>query len=147
MSHYRITEVATGKIVYDYAAEAMIWFDSWPASRYAQAEVIDTPPEPPAYNGSWRITKYAFRKRLTVDEKEDIEVASVDIAAATAANRKKSAALRVYMADIQAAEHIDLKDVDLRSGITKMQTIGLIAAGRAAVILDTVPTDVELFNV
>ena len=70
----------------------------------------------------------------------------MDIAAATAANRKKAAALRVYMADIQAAEHIDLKDVDLRSGITKMQTIGLIAAGRAAVILDTVPTDVELFR-
>lgn len=147
MKHFRITEVATG-IVMEYDAE--LPQAEHLSARYRLEQIIEATINPdaiePEYSGSWLITRYAFRRRLTADEKENIEVASVDVATASAANRKKTAALRVYMADMQAAEYIDLKDAELRSGVTKMQTIGLIAAGRAATILDTVPTAEERFN-
>mgnify|MGYP000845411939 CR=1 FL=1 len=145
MKHYRITEVATGNVVYDYNHDEMLWFDSWPEGEYAQEEIVDTPP-PQEYSGSWHITKLAFRNRFSQAEKVAIEIAALDNPAATMPQRAQAAALRASQQDVAVATFIDLTRADTRAGVQALEAAGLLAAGRAAVILDTPPTEAELFQ-
>ena len=84
----------------------------------------------------WRITKTAFRNRFTLAEKVTLEIACLDNPAATMAQRQQSAMLRVSMADTASATFIDLSRLDTRSGVQMLESAGLLAAGRALIILD-----------
>ena len=90
-----------------------------------------------------RITKLAFRNRFTQSEKVAIEIASLDDPAAPMQQRALAAALRTNQADIQAATFIDLNRADTRVGVMSLEQYGLIADGRAEIILDTPPADEE----
>lgn len=94
---------------------------------------------------TWRITRLAFRNRFTMAEKAAMEIASLDNPAAPMAQRQQSAVLRAYMADVAASTFVDLQRPDTRAGVQQLETLGLLAAGRAAVILDTAPAAHEVF--
>jgi hypothetical protein len=147
MKHFRITEVATGNVV-EYDAE-------FPqpehlSNAFIAEEVSEAVPAPddeqPVYAGSWHITKLAFRNRFTQAEKVAIEIAGLDNPAASMPQRAQAAALRASQQDVAVATFIDLKRADTRAGVQTLEAAGLLAAGRAAVILDTEPVAEELFN-
>lgn len=73
-----------------------------------------------------RITKLAFRNRFTSAEKNALYTAA-----------KTSVDVQIYLDDVNAATYIDLQRADTRANVQSLETAGLIAAGRAAIILDT----------
>ena len=83
-----------------------------------------------------RITKLAFRNRFTSAEKVAIEFACLDSPAAPMPQRLQSAALRANQADLAAATFVDLAREDTRAGVQMLEAAGLLAKGRALVILD-----------
>lgn len=83
------------------------------------------------------ITKLAFRNRFNQGEKIGLELASRDDPGATSAARTQAAALRAYLADAAAATYVDLSRSDTRNGVLFLEAAGLLATGRALVILDT----------
>jgi hypothetical protein len=87
--------------------------------------------------GAWRITKTAFRNRFTLPEKVMLEIACLDNPAATMTQRQQAAMLRVSMTDTASASFIDLSRTDTRYGVQMLESAGLLAAGRALIILDT----------
>lgn len=83
-----------------------------------------------------RITRLAFRNRFTQAEKVALEIAALDNPAAPMAQRQQAAALRATLSDTAAAVYIDLGRLDTRAGVQMLEAAGLLASGRALVILD-----------
>jgi hypothetical protein len=94
------------------------------------------PPASPAPPPARRITKLAFRDRFTLAEKAAIDFASLDDPSAATDVRQQSAVRRACIADQEAASYIDLDRADTRTGVQQLETLGLIAAGRSAQVLD-----------
>lgn len=90
-----------------------------------------------------RITRLAFRNRFTQAEKVMLELAALDDATAPMAQRQQSSAIRVYLADVAASSFIDLADPGTRAGVQALEAGGLLAAGRATVILNAPVTPSE----
>jgi hypothetical protein len=103
----------------------------WVDTPFAEAPA---PVEPPP--AARRITKLAFRNRFMAAEKVALEIAKLDDPAAPMLNRQRAAALRASLADTQAASFIDLERPDTRAGVQVLESLGLLAAGRALQILD-----------
>lgn len=103
------------------------------------------PPANAPIAGPTRMTKLAFRNRFTKAEKVAIEIAGVDRPTGPPAERNAQAALRVYQQDVIAAQYIDPSREDTRAGVQQLEAVGILAAGRALIILDTPITDEELF--
>ena len=82
-----------------------------------------------------RITRLAFRNRFTQAEKVALELAALDNPAASTAQRQQAAALRSYLKDLDAATFVDLERPDTVAGVQSLGAAGLLAEGRAAVIL------------
>jgi len=92
---------------------------------------------------SRRITRLAFRNRFTTAEKVALEIAGLDNPAAPMAERAQAAALRANQADLAAAAFVDLDRPDTRAGVQMLEAAGLLAVGRALVILDSPVTTEE----
>jgi hypothetical protein len=103
-------------------------------------EVIEIPDAPVVDK---RITRLAFRKRFTQEEKVGIEMAALDDPTAPLDQRKQSAALRVNMKDADNAEHVDLGRPDTREDVLGLELAGLIGPGRAYEILDAQIQEIE----
>lgn len=99
---------------------------------YEEVEVPALVPAAPVRH----ITKLAFRQRFTAAEKATIEIAALDVALAPMSARGQAAALRANQADLQVATFIDLDRPDTRGGVQMLEAAGLLAAGRALVIMD-----------
>ena len=82
-----------------------------------------------------RITRLAFRSRFTQAEKVMLELAALDDSAALMAQRQQAAAIRVYLADVAASSFVDLADPGTHAWVQALEAGGLLAAGRALVIL------------
>ena len=141
MPTYRVTRKADGAEVYRYQADAPV---EWQGMEFATHDhtLVDEPappPEPELPPQAWHITKLAFRSRFT-----SVERTTLTLAARQAT--PQGASVQTYLDDVQAAQFIDLKRPDTRAGVLGLEAGGLLAAGRAAQILDTVPTDVERFR-
>lgn len=102
--------------------------------------VVEAPPPIEAR----RITRLAFRKRFTQAEKVALEIAALDDPSATPAQRAQAAALRAYLKDVDAATFIDLADAHVAAGVQTLEAAGLLAAGRAAEIINAPVTAEEL---
>lgn len=87
--------------------------------------------------GRW-ITKLAFRNRFTGTEKVLVEMAALDDPTAAISARQQAAMLRVYLKDVDNSTYVDLDRADTRAGVLAIEALGLIAGGRALVILDAV---------
>lgn len=82
-----------------------------------------------------RLTRLQFRNRFTVLEKAGFELAALDDPSDTHEQRVSSAVLRAYLADLAAAEYVDLDDPDTIAGLSALESAGILAAGRSAEIL------------
>jgi hypothetical protein len=141
MRTYRVTRRADGAEVYRYQAEAPV---EWSGMEFATHDhaLVDEPAPPAAPElppSAWHISKLAFRSRFTAAERTALTLASRQATV-------QGASVQTYLDDVQAAQFIDLKRPDTRAGVQGLEAAGLLAAGRAAVILDTVPNDVERFR-
>ncbi len=112
-------------IVFDHAARAWSLTDIEP-------EQITPPSEP-----SRVITVLAFRQRFTMAEKTTIELASLDNPAAPDEQRQQAAALRAYLGDLAVATFVDLARADTIAGVQRLESFGVLAAGRAEEILSS----------
>lgn len=83
----------------------------------------------PAVSAPRRITALAFVQRFT-----DAEAIAIDMA--SRADTPDAAALRRYMQKVNLASFIDLDDQTLRQCVPSLESMGLIAEGRAAEIMD-----------
>lgn len=144
MPNYIVTRKVDSVEVTRYAAAAPTEDVGFPFATHNHTEWF--PEDPPAPPASVKITKLAFRQRFTQAEKITIELASLDVPAGTLESRQAAAQMRVWLEDIDAAQFIDLNYGPTRDGVQALESYGLIAAGRAAVILDTEPTADEVFN-
>lgn len=137
MSTWQVTERSTGKVVYAYTSDEAIDWPGHPFSTHNHNLVI--PVEAPA--PTRRVTKLQFRNLFTSGEKLAIEFASLDNPNGTQEERLQAAALRVFLADVEAATpepdgtSIDLDDPRTVSGVNALESYGLIATGRATEIL------------
>lgn len=104
----------------------------WDAEHQAELAALER-----KTRAAWQITRLAFRNRFAMPEKAMLELASVDDPGAAMPQRQQSALLRAYLADVAAATFIDLTRPDTRAGVEQLEALGLLAAGRAAEILDT----------
>ena len=121
------TDAYTGP---DFSIEAPADFDITRLSEYVYAGgILVLAPDT-------RITRLAFRNRLTTAEKVMLELAALDNPADTMEQRQQAAALRVYLADVASSSFVDLGRQDTRAGVQQLEAWGLLAAGRALQILD-----------
>ena len=120
----------------EHAAQAM-YPGRW---RIAEQQPQPEPQQPTRR----RITPLAFRRRFTSAERAAIEWAAVDRADATSGERQQAAQLRSTLKDQELASFIDLDDPDVAAGVQLLETVGLIADGRALQITDTPPRPDEL---
>lgn len=90
-----------------------------------------------------RITHLAFRNRFTQPEKVMLELAALDDPTAPMPQRQQAAAIRAHLADVAASSFIDLADPGTRAGVHALEAGGLLAAGRATVILNAPVTPSE----
>lgn len=82
------------------------------------------------------VTPLAFRNRFTLQEKVAYEMAALDNPAADAQVRYAAAGLRAALSDVLAAKFIDLDKTDTRQRVQSLESIGVLAQGRALEILD-----------
>lgn len=82
------------------------------------------------------VTRLALRNRFTQAEKVALEMAALDNPAGAVPVRRQAATLRVYLADLAAAEYVDLSRAETRAGVQYLETAALLAPGRALEILD-----------
>lgn len=98
-------------------------------------EPVPVPPPEPVPEVR-RITRLAFRNRFTSAEKISMEIAALDNPAAAMPARAQAAALRANQADLASATFVDLQRPDTRAGVQMLEAAGLLAVGRASIILD-----------
>lgn len=75
------------------------------------------------------ITPLAFLNRFT-----DAEAIAIDLASQGAT--VQAAAMRRYQSKVNVATYIDLDRQDTRDGVLALEAAGLLATGRALIILD-----------
>lgn len=147
MPTYNVIKKSDEVVVYTYSAPEVVEWSGMSLEDHYHNEVIVTevvPTEPSV--PSVKITRLAFRNRFTTAEKIALELASKDNTAAPPAQRQQSAMIKVYLDDVNSAEFIDLNRKDTRQGVLLLETVGLIATGRAVEILDAVPKLEEIYN-
>ena len=84
-----------------------------------------------------RVSVLVFGRRFTPAEKATIEWAAVDGPNQPEAHRMQAAALRATLADQAAATFIDLDDSATVEGLESLETMAILARGRAREILTT----------
>jgi len=131
-------ETVVNTIVADTDFAQQLYPDAW---RLAEIQGDETAAAVPRH-----MTKLGFRNRFTQPEKGGIEFAALDDPSAPMPARKQAAAVRAYQADVAAATFIDLQREDLRAGVQALETLGLLANGRAAEILDAPISDIERYK-
>lgn len=91
------------------------------------------------------LSKLAFRRLFTIEERINLDNISASIPLDNAEleaslTTQQKGTVRVLQNDMNIATYIDLDNPDTISGVSYLESIGLLAAGRAAEILSTVVT-------
>lgn len=120
MNAYIVQHRESGAVVHAYTADAPTEFVEYP---FAQFNHILQKPETVA-PAERTITKVAYLRRFTTDERVGIRTAA-----------KTSAVLEDYLALMELAEEVNLDDPDTITAVQMLESVGLIAAGRAAEVL------------
>ncbi len=115
------------RTVYTYPVDGWYWFDD-----RSQAEAMFVEP---AVVPVTAITKLAFRQRFTLAERVTLDLASIDNPAGSMPARQAADALRASQADLNASKWVDLARTDTQEGVLALENYGILAPGRAAVIL------------
>lgn len=99
-----------------------------------QGGEFDPPPPAVAPDLGTKITKLAFRQRLTDPVLVAIELAAIHNPAATLQQQQLAAQLRVMQENVRVATYIDLARPDTRAGVQALEAAGLLPS--AAAVLD-----------
>lgn len=149
MITYRVTRKSDGVEVYQYSSPVPI---EWNGMEFATHDHTVVPDELVVQQpiGSRKITRFAYRMRFTPAEKAAIEMACLDDPTKPMQQRAMSASLRASQSDAMAATYIDLTPGPLleatRASMMPLEALGLLAAGRVSVILDTAPLESEFYH-
>lgn len=81
------------------------------------------------------VTKLGFRNRFAIAEKIAIEMGAVSVAGDAEPQAIRAATLRVFLADLAAAEYVNLDSPAVINGVQTLEAFGVIAAGRSDAIL------------
>lgn len=141
MTIFNVIRKADGKQVYRYSVDGDQPIE-WVGMEFTTHDHVAEapPPAPPAPAPEpFKITRLAFLNRFTDAEAIAIDLASQGVTV-------PAASMRRYMQKVNAATYIDLGRADTRAGVQALEAAGLLAAGRAAVILDTPPSAEEVWN-
>lgn len=92
------------------------------------------------------ITRLAFRSRFTQAELIGLEIAGLDDPNAAMPARQLAAAVRVMQRQVAEATYIDLDRADTRAGVQQLESVGLLATGRALQILDAEIQPIEVYQ-
>ncbi|NLC21105.1 MAG: hypothetical protein GX771_04245 [Halomonadaceae bacterium] len=92
--------------------------------RALQSWVVVQLPPPPRH-----ITRLAFLSRFTDEEAIAIDLASIGTTI-------EAAMMRRYLSKVEAASFIDLEREDTRQGVLALESVGILAEGRALEVLD-----------
>ena len=84
-----------------------------------------------------RLTRLAFLDRFTDAEAVAIDLASIDDPSGTQQERTGQASIRRYLNKINAATFVDVARDDTIAGVNALESLGLLASGRADEILST----------
>lgn len=90
-----------------------------------------------------KLTQLGFLNRFTDAEAIAIDLASIDNPSGTALERTNSAAIRRYLAKINAATYVDVTRQDTIDGINALSALGYVNIERIPEILSTNITDEE----
>lgn len=93
--------------------------------------------------GELLISKFAFLQRFTEAELIAIELAKVHDSSASQAQNELAATLRMHQIKFDASKFVDLQHQETITGLTGLETAGLLSAGRANTILTTPIADDE----
>lgn len=149
MTTYIVTRKSDGQEVYRYSASAPIEWEGMSFALHDHTAIPDDVVVAPPI-GPRKITKFAYRARFSQAEKTAIEMACLDNPAAPMAQRAQAASLRASQADAMSATFIDLTPGPLleatRAAMMPLESVGILAAGRVSVILDTAPVESELYH-
>lgn len=116
-----------GSVHNNIVADHMYMTDNFPSGNYREvieAAVVVQQPE------HRNITKLAFMNRFSDGEAIALDLASIG-------STVNTAAIRRYKEKIMAATFIDLDREDTRAGVMALESLGLLAVGRALIILDS----------
>lgn len=148
MRHYRATNKNTNEVIeYDSVLPQPEHLGvDWRLEDVMVGEPSPDPTPPPPYDGTWKISKLAFRNRFTAAEKARLEIAALHnpTLALDHPSNLLAASLRASMADQRDAQFIDLRRDETRGGVEVLEQYGLISIGRADAILNTPPTEQEV---
>ena len=84
-----------------------------------------------------KLTRLAFLNRFTDAEAVAIDLASIDNSSGTEPERIGQASIRRYLNKINAATFVDVARDDTIVGVNALESLGLLASGRADEILST----------
>lgn len=143
---WKVIRKSDGVEVSRYEAISPVIREGFELDTHDHIQIVEPPPGPILPEKPWKITKLAFRNRFTRAEKASLEMAALDNPSANIQQRQLAAALRVDMEDQAQATYIDLDRPDTRAGVQQLESLGLLGSGRALIILDTPPTEVEIYR-
>lgn len=95
------------------------------------APIAVDPPAPPPPPAIRVIAPLAFRRRLSMERRQQITLAAAQALAATPPN----AALQTWLDDLVAARQIDLDNPETLAGVALLQSAGLLTEAEAAALL------------
>ena len=120
MPEYIVYERDTGNVVYAYTADSATDFPEYPFrdfSHVVKKPEIVAPPER-------SVTKLEYLRRFTGQERVTIRQAA-----------KENPVLEDYLAMLEIAQEINLDDPDTIAAVNMLESVGLIATGRATEVL------------
>lgn len=146
MKFYIVTRKSDGQVVYRYQHTEPVPWQGMEFDSHDHTEEAPPPAPPPPPPEDRRVTLLAFRNRFSQAEKVALEIAALDVPTAPMAQRSMAASLRASMKDQEVALWIDLTRPETRAGVQQLEQAGLLAPGRAAVILDGPITEIERYR-
>lgn len=132
MNRYLVIRKEDGKQVYDYTVEGDPV--DWPQFPFATHDHVLQEPEPEAppttvYGGRRILTQLEFLRLFTQQERVTIRVFAQG-------DSPYQLAVRDFMYLLELAQEINLDDAETQVGVPQLEALGLLAAGRAAEILN-----------
>lgn len=127
MPRYLVHRKSDGEQVYDYTADSAVEWTGMPFAEFDHTEQAEPVPDaqPPVYGGRRRLAHLEFLQLLTAEERIAIRAAA-----------KVSPIIDDYLYLLDNASEIDLDSEAAVGGVTSLEAAGLLAAGRAAEVLN-----------
>lgn len=125
MTTYAVTRQSDQVEVYRYNADAPIEWNGMEYATHDHIEVAEPVPDQPAAPTGRTMTRLEFLRRFTGEERITLRTVA-----------KQNPALEDYMALLDAAQDVNTGDADTIAGVQFLEAAGLLAAGRAAEILN-----------